>query len=132
MPRRFKFDEFTVDAKRGGIWRGTTYVPLRPKTLSLLLFLAQNPSRLVTKDEIVEAVWPRVVATDESIAKCVSELRAALGSAGHRLVKTAPKRGYIFETKVVPIEEEASFPKCLEVAPVARTLTRAKAGTPQR
>lgn len=127
MPRRFKFDEFTVDAKRGGIWRGTTYVPLRPKTLSLLLFLAQNPSRLVTKDEIVEAVWPRVVATDESIAKCVSELRAALGSAGHRLVKTAPKRGYIFETKVVPIEEEASFPKCLEVAPVARTLTRAKA-----
>lgn len=105
MSQCLRFDEFTVDGSKGGIWHGTNFVPLRPKTLSFLLYLAENPSRLLTKDEIAEAIWPGLVATDESIAKCISELRAALGDAGHRLLKTAPKRGYIFETTVLPSEE---------------------------
>jgi adenylate cyclase len=107
MARYFRFDEFTVDGSKGGIWNQTEFVPLRPKTLALLLYLVENPSRLLTKDEIAEAVWPGLTATDESIAKCVSELRAALGDARHRLLRTAPKRGYVFETTVVPSEEGA-------------------------
>jgi TolB-like protein/DNA-binding winged helix-turn-helix (wHTH) protein/Tfp pilus assembly protein PilF len=109
MPRYFHFDEFTVDASRGGIWNQTTFVPLRPKTLALLLYLAANPSRLVTKDEIAEAVWPGLIATDESIAKCVSELRAALGDARHDLLRTAPKRGYIFNSTIVPSDERVAL-----------------------
>lgn len=107
MPRCFRFDGFTVDGSKGGIWNQKKFVPLRPKTLALLLYLAENPSRLVTKDEIAEAVWPGFVATDESIAKCVSELRAALGDARHHLLRTAPKRGYFFEATVLPSEEIA-------------------------
>src|SRR6185503_7369607 len=101
MPQSFRFGDFVLDGARGGIWHRSTYVPLRPKTLALLLFFAQNPARLVTKDEIVEAVWSGIVVTDESIAKCVSELRAALGTAGQGLLTTAPKRGYIFEADVL-------------------------------
>ncbi len=108
MPRALSFDEFTLDVSKGGVWRASRFQPLRPKTLALLLYLAENPSRLVTKDEIAEAVWPGVVATDESIAKCISELRAVLGDSEHRLLKTAPKRGYIFETTVIPLEDLAS------------------------
>lgn len=119
MPRSFRFDDFTLDVSKGGIWRENRFLPLRPKTLALLLYLAQNPSRLLAKDEIAEAVWPGVVATDESIAKCVSELRAALGDTGHRLLKTAPKRGYIFETTVRPMDE-LEFPK-LGAAPKVGT-----------
>jgi DNA-binding winged helix-turn-helix (wHTH) protein len=104
MARCLRFDEFTYDGSNGGIWHGTKFVSLRPKTLAFLLYLAENPSRLLTKDEIAEAVWPGLVATDESIAKCVSEIRAALGNAGHLLLKTAPKRGYIFEAAVLPTE----------------------------
>ena len=108
MARSLRFGEFTLDGSKGGIWHEDRFMPLRPKTLAFLLYLTENPSRLLTKDEIAEAVWPGVVATDESIAKCVSELRAALGAAGHRLLKTAPKRGYIFEAAVDPSDEAGS------------------------
>ena len=70
-------------------------LPLRPQVWSMLRLLARNAGRLVTKDEMLEAVWPGLVVTDASIAQAVSDVRAALGEAGHRLVRTVPRRGYM-------------------------------------
>ncbi|MGJ7512694.1 ATP-binding protein, partial [Variovorax sp. GT1P44] len=72
---------------------GTT-VDLRPQAWAVLRHLALNPGRVVTKEELFEAVWPGLVVTDDSLTQAVCNVRAALGAAGHQVIKTVPKRGY--------------------------------------
>jgi class 3 adenylate cyclase/tetratricopeptide (TPR) repeat protein len=69
---------------------------LRPKTFDLLTYLFQNHGRIVSRDELLEAVWPGVFVTDDSLTQCVAEIRRALGPDGADLLWTVPKRGYIF------------------------------------
>jgi DNA-binding winged helix-turn-helix (wHTH) protein/TolB-like protein/tetratricopeptide (TPR) repeat protein len=97
-PGGFKrFAGFEVDPARGELRVDGVPVSLRPKTFALLAYLAGRPGRLLTKDELIEAVWPDVTVTDDSLVQCVSELRAALGDSGQRLIKTVPRRGYLFD-----------------------------------
>jgi TolB-like protein len=79
---------------------------LRPKTLALLVLLLREAGRIVSRAEILDAVWPGVFVTDDSITQCVVELRQALGAEGVRL-RTVPKRGYLLE---LPAVEAA--PRC--------------------
>ena len=59
----------------------------------------------MTKDELVRAVWDKVVVTDESLTRCMSDVRLALGDADQRIIKTVPRRGYMFAAKVSkPVE----------------------------
>ena len=67
---------------------------LRPQTFAVLRHLIANPGRLVTKDELMQAVWPGVAVTDDSLVQCVGEIRRLLGDAGKTLVETVPRRGY--------------------------------------
>ncbi len=101
-PRAFRFGDFTLDLTRGALCAGDRPVDLRPKSFGVLAQLVQNAGRLVPKDELMQAIWPDVVVSDESLAKCVSEVRAALGDAEQRLVKTVPRRGYLFDAPVSP------------------------------
>jgi TolB-like protein/DNA-binding winged helix-turn-helix (wHTH) protein/tetratricopeptide (TPR) repeat protein len=101
-PRAFRFGDFTLDLTRGALCAGDRPVELRPKSFGVLAHLVENAGRLVPKDELMQAVWPDVVVSDESLAKCVSEARAALGDAEQRLVKTVPRRGYLFDAPVSP------------------------------
>ena len=81
---------------------GGAAVSLRPKTFALLAYLAGRPGRLLTKDELIEAVWPDVTVTDDSLVQCISELRAAFGDDGQSLIKTVPRRGYLLDA--TPVE----------------------------
>jgi hypothetical protein len=63
---------------------GDQDLELRPKTFEVLKFLAMNAGRLVAKQELYDAVWPNVMASDDSIAQCIRELRSKLGSAFSR------------------------------------------------
>ncbi len=72
---------------------GTT-VALRPQAIAVLLFLARNASRMVTRDELMRAVWPDVIVTDDSLVQCIKEIRRALQDDEHRIIRTEPKRGY--------------------------------------
>ncbi|MEQ1804529.1 MAG: winged helix-turn-helix domain-containing protein [Burkholderiaceae bacterium] len=69
-------------------------VPLRPQTLAVLACLARRPGELVSKNELMRAVWPGVAVTDDSLVQCVTELRKAIGDAEHLVIRTEPKRGY--------------------------------------
>jgi pimeloyl-ACP methyl ester carboxylesterase/DNA-binding winged helix-turn-helix (wHTH) protein len=69
-------------------------VTLRPQTLAVLNCLARKADRVVTKDELMRAVWPDVVVTDDSLVQCVRDLRKTLGDDTHRVVQTEPRRGY--------------------------------------
>ena len=86
--------------------RGTLKAPdgtetvLRPKTLDLLRLMLHNPGRVVGRQEILDAVWPSIFVTDDSITQCVVEIRRAMGGAGSDLLKTVPRRGYLMTAEV--------------------------------
>jgi pimeloyl-ACP methyl ester carboxylesterase/DNA-binding winged helix-turn-helix (wHTH) protein len=69
-------------------------VALRAQALAVLACLARQRGHVVTRDELMRAVWRDVVVTDGSLAQCINEIRRALGDNAHRVVQTAPKRGY--------------------------------------
>jgi TolB-like protein/DNA-binding winged helix-turn-helix (wHTH) protein/Tfp pilus assembly protein PilF len=102
-PRAFRFGPYTLDLGRGSLTAGERVIDLRPKTFGVLAYLVENAGRLVSKDELMQAVWSDVVVSDESLAKCVSEVRIALGDGDQRLVKTVPRRGYILDVPVSPV-----------------------------
>ncbi len=67
---------------------------LRPQSLSVLHLLASKPNQMVSKDEIFKAVWNDVVVTDDSLVKCIGDIRRALGDGKHKILSTIPRRGY--------------------------------------
>ncbi len=75
---------------------------LRPKTLELLRLLLAHPGRTVSRDEIMEAVWPGVFVTDDTITQSVVEIRKAMGPAESRAFRTLRGRGYILDTAPQP------------------------------
>jgi TolB-like protein/Flp pilus assembly protein TadD len=90
------FEGFTLDLRRGCLRSGVDEIALRPKSFEMLRHLVQNAGRLVSKDELIESIWPNVIVTDESVTRCVSDVRLALGDGDQRLIKTVRKRGYLF------------------------------------
>ena len=52
---------------------------MRPKSLAVLSYLLENAGRLVKREELLEAVWPDVVVTDDSVSQCLIEIRQAIG-----------------------------------------------------
>src|SRR5207248_3866572 len=97
---RFWFEGFVLDLKRGCVWGERGEIDLRPKSFEVLRYLVENAGRLVAKDELIKAIWPNVIVSDESLTHCVSDVRRALGDGDQRLVKTVPRRGYIFAAPV--------------------------------
>src|SRR4051812_39343580 len=99
--RIFRFEGFTLDLRRGTLLGPDGEIELRPKALEVLCYLVGNPARLIRKDEVIAAVWPNVMVTDASLTQCVSEIRVALGDSQQRIIRTAARRGYLFEAAVV-------------------------------
>jgi DNA-binding winged helix-turn-helix (wHTH) protein len=106
--RVFRFEDFTFDQFRGTFSRGVDDINLRRKTFLVLQYLVANAGRLLSKDEILEAVWPDVIVTEDSLVKCVHEARLALGDADGRLIRTVPRRGYLFDVPVTVSEGGAT------------------------
>lgn len=95
-----QFDRFALDLRRGCLRAGERDIDLRPKSFEVLRHLAENAGRLVPKQELLEAVWPKIAVTDDSLGQCIRELRQKLGDVDHRLIKTVPRRGYLLDVKV--------------------------------
>src|SRR5271170_2408112 len=68
--RLFRFGRYTLDLRRGCLRCDDRDVELRPKSFDVLRYLVQNAGRLVSKDELIEAVWPNVAVTDDSLTRC--------------------------------------------------------------
>jgi predicted ATPase/class 3 adenylate cyclase/DNA-binding winged helix-turn-helix (wHTH) protein len=99
--RVYRFDRFTLDLARGALLTSDgAELPLRPKSFALLQFLVENAGRLLDRDTIMQAVWPDVFVTDDSITQCVRDIRRALGDEVQRLLRTVPRRGYRFIAEV--------------------------------
>jgi TolB-like protein/DNA-binding winged helix-turn-helix (wHTH) protein/tetratricopeptide (TPR) repeat protein len=92
----YVFGEFTLDMARGCLTRGSDEVKLRPKSFKTLTYLVENQGRLVSKEELIGAIWPDTAVTDDSLVQCLIEIRKALGGDAQQFIKTVPRRGYIF------------------------------------
>jgi DNA-binding winged helix-turn-helix (wHTH) protein/TolB-like protein len=98
------FGPFTLDADRAELTRDGAPVPLRPKIHALLAYLVERAGSTVSKQELLDAVWPGLVVTDDSLTQAISELRAALGDREQKLIRTLPRRGYRLD---VPADSRA-------------------------
>jgi len=101
-PPIYRFENFTLDLARGCLFSSEAEVKLRPKTFEALRYVVQNAGRLVSKEELVRAVWPDSFVSDNSLAQCFLEIRKALGDDDQRIIKTVSRRGYVFD---VPVEK---------------------------
>jgi DNA-binding winged helix-turn-helix (wHTH) protein/tetratricopeptide (TPR) repeat protein len=98
--RTQSFDGFTLDLTRGCLLRGVQEIKLRPKPFEALKYLVQNPGRLISKAELIQTIWPDTAVTDDSLVQCLMEVRRALGDEAQQIIKTVPRRGYIFDKEV--------------------------------
>src|SRR5687767_14467005 len=97
-PSDILFGPYRLDRANARLLREGRPVALTLKAFDVLVHLAGRPDRLVTKEELLSAIWPDVVVTDASVKVCVRELRKALDDdpKSPRYIETAHRRGYRF------------------------------------
>ncbi len=106
--RVYSFGDFALDLTTGSLLHHGDEVKLRPKAFETLRYLVENPHRLVSKEELVKAVWADAFVTANSLVKCLKDVRAAIGDEAHVIIKTVPRRGYVFVADVSQAEPLAS------------------------
>src|SRR3954451_16285190 len=106
MTSLYRFGQFVLDQGRRTLSRMDSPVSLTPKAFDVLLFLVQNPNRLVTKEELLQAVWGDTFVEEGNLTQYISHLRKALGdnSEDARLIVTIARKGYQFTGDVTVAE----------------------------
>jgi adenylate cyclase len=112
-----QFEGYTLDVGRNVLRAADREIALRRKSFSLLRYLVENADRLVTKEELLKAIWPDVTASDESLTHCVSEVRQALHDGDQAIIKTVARRGYRFAAPVTRVAAHAEAPPAAESRP---------------
>jgi predicted ATPase/DNA-binding winged helix-turn-helix (wHTH) protein len=103
--QEFRFGPFRLDVRNQRLCRGTDdELPLRPKTFAVLAHLVARAGRLVSREELLETVWPDVVVSEVVLTVCIGEIRQALGDYAQaaRYIETRHRRGYRFIADVTP------------------------------
>lgn len=106
----YRFGPFLYDPVSRGLVKGATEIPLTHKSRELLLLFLHNPGRLLTREEIVEKVWPDVAVTDDALRFQVAELRKAFGKDGDVFIETIRREGYRWEAAVRPAADRPVRP----------------------
>jgi DNA-binding winged helix-turn-helix (wHTH) protein/Tol biopolymer transport system component len=115
--RQYRFGDFKLDLEGGFLLRGSEEVALRAKSFEVLRYLVERQGQLVTKAELIDAVWRDAAVTDNSLAQCLVEIRRALDDDAQQLVRTVARRGYLFAAQVTTAPLE--FPRTAgEPAPI--------------
>jgi TolB-like protein len=99
---RYCFDEFAFDIDRRELHRGAEVVSIAPQVFDLLEYLIRNRERVVSKDELINAVWNGRIVSDAALTTRLNAVRAAIGDTGEeqRLIKTLPRKGFRFVGQV--------------------------------
>ena len=107
------FDSYLLDLLAGQLYGRSGVIPLTPKASALLEYLAANPGRLLSKRELLDALWPRAYVTDGVLKVCIREIRRALGDDARtpRIIETAHRRGYRFIARVEVVDERGTRPQ---------------------
>jgi Tol biopolymer transport system component/DNA-binding winged helix-turn-helix (wHTH) protein len=122
----YKFDSFVLDVDEQVLLRDGLMVPLTPKVYETLVLLVKHQGSIVTKQTILETLWPDVFVEESNITFNITMLRKALGDTKRPslYIETVPRRGYRFKTQVRELESDLAPPK--PVADVAAPLFERK------
>ena len=108
----FSWDDFVLDAEAYRLERAGVPLALEPKAFDVLVLLVQRAGKLVTKQEILEVVWPQTAVTDYALTRVVAQLRKVLGDEVRetRFIETVPTRGYRWIRPLTPLHARCCGP----------------------
>jgi TolB-like protein/DNA-binding winged helix-turn-helix (wHTH) protein len=117
----YRFDEFEVDDRGFRFSDGGAPVQVEPKVLRLLIYLIANRNRLVRKQELLDAVWPDAMVTENALTRAIGLLRKALNEDSHvpRYIETVPTAGYRFIANVTAVEQNSGVGASSLIEPAA-------------
>src|SRR6266849_11147315 len=123
MSNLYRFGQFVLDPGRRTLSRANSPISLTPKAFDVLLFLAQNPNRLVTKEELLQAVWADTFVEEGNLTQYIYYLRKALGdnSEDTRLIVTIARKGYQFTADVTVAEAADTAKRAAVQVPTAES-----------
>jgi TolB-like protein len=120
----FLFEDYTFDSCRRELRRGAELVPITPQVFDLLDYLIRNRERVVSKDDLISAVWNGRIVSDAALTTRLNAARTAIGDSGEkqRLIKTLPRKGFRFvgavqEAQTVAVEPVGSVARSSETTP---------------
>jgi DNA-binding winged helix-turn-helix (wHTH) protein/predicted ATPase len=114
-----EFAPFRLDLAGERLWRETQPIELRPKAFAVLCYLLENAGRLVTKEELLNTVWPEIAVGDAVLKVRIRELREALADDAKtpRFIETVHRRGYRFIAPLGPVPPQVSGSRFLVSGP---------------
>jgi len=104
----YRFGNCVLDVDRRELRRGATLIPVEPQVFDLILYLVENRDRVVTKDDLINAVWGGRIVSESALTTRINAARTAIGDSGksQHLMRTLPRKGIRF---VGDVREEASI-----------------------
>ena len=101
---RYLFEDYAFDTDRRELHRGADVVSVAPQVFDLLDYLIRNRERVVSKDDLINAIWNGRIVSDAALTTRLNVARSAIGDSGEeqRLIKTLPRKGFRF---VGPVRE---------------------------
>ena len=95
---RYLFEDCALDTDRRELRRGADLIPVEPQVFDLLEYLIRNRERVVSKDDLVAAIWHGRIVSESALATRINAARSAIGDSGEeqRLIKTLPRKGIRF------------------------------------
>lgn len=98
----YRFDNCVLDVDRRELRRGTTLIPVEPQVFDLILYLVENRDRVVTKDDLIDAVWGGRIVSESALTTRINAARTAIGDSGksQHFIRTLPRKGIRFVGEV--------------------------------
>ena len=120
---RYFFEKYAFDTDRRELHRGADVVPLAPQVFDLLDYLIRNRERVVSKDDLIDAIWNGRIVSDAALTTRLNVTRTAIGDSGEeqRLIKTLPRKGFRFVGAVLEAQGPAGPATAGQSGPRART-----------
>jgi len=120
---RYLFEEYAIDTDRRELHRGADVVSVAPQVFDLLDYLIRNRERVVSKDDLIDAIWNGRIVSDAALTTRLNVTRTAIGDSGEeqRLIKTLPRKGFRFVGAVLEAQGPAGPATAGQSGPRART-----------
>ncbi|WP_147145681.1 winged helix-turn-helix domain-containing protein [Reyranella soli] len=106
---RFQFKDCMLDLERRELTRGSEEVPIAPRVFDLLAYLVQNRERVVSKDDLLDAVWGGRIVSESTLTSHINAVRKAIGDSGEaqHLIRTVPRKGFRFVGAVTEAQSQS-------------------------